>query len=140
MTLSAGRVRDIFENLASTETSSKFWARVADDVHWTIVGSTPMSGVDFLDATIQVLGNSVLTEPLKIETLHVTVGAVEDKPGMTRAAVEMKSINAKARSGKPYDMTYCWIATFDDKTELIREVRAYIDTELLIRTIKETTG
>jgi hypothetical protein len=46
---------------------------------------------DFLDATIQVLGNSVLTEPLKIETLHVTVGAVEDKPGMTRAAVEMVS-------------------------------------------------
>jgi hypothetical protein len=55
MTLSENRVRDIFKNLSSTETSSKFWAHVADNVHWTIVGSTPMSGVVSLSLCACVL-------------------------------------------------------------------------------------
>lgn len=46
----------------------------------------------FLDATIQVLGKSVLTEPLKLQTFAVTASAVDGEQGKTRTAVELVSI------------------------------------------------
>lgn len=45
MPLSAEDIQAIFKNLSSPDTASKFWDHVADDVHWTIIGSTQMSGV-----------------------------------------------------------------------------------------------
>jgi hypothetical protein len=51
MSLSVSRVREIFDNLSSPDTSSKFWDHVAEDVNWTLMGSTPISGVVSLPRT-----------------------------------------------------------------------------------------
>lgn len=45
MPLTQQRVREIFDNLTSVETAPRFWSHVAEDVHWTIFGVTPISGV-----------------------------------------------------------------------------------------------
>ena len=39
-------------------------------------------------------------------------------------------------TGQPYNMVYCWVARFDERG-LIVQLRAYIDTALLERTLRE---
>ncbi|ETN43423.1 uncharacterized protein HMPREF1541_02582 [Cyphellophora europaea CBS 101466] len=143
MPVSSDRVRDIFSNLSSPETSARYWEHVSSTVHWTVMGSTPISGVynskkAFVDATVSYLGRDVLTAPLRIQPVNVITSVVEN--GKTTAVVEMKAIDAECQNGMEYDMRYCWICKFDDASETIEEVRAYLDTDLLRRVIAENTG
>ena len=100
------------------------------------MGSTPMSKTytslqDFLDATIKVLGNDVLTEPLRLQVKNVIAMPIE---GGTYAVVELAAMDAKCQNGMTYDMKYCWVVRYG-QDEKINEARAYIDTDLLNRAI-----
>ena len=86
----------------------------------------------FLDATIKVLGNDVLTEPLRLEVRDVTVMPID---GGTQAVVELASINAKCQNGMPYNMRYCWVVKYGEDGK-IHTTRAYLDTALLDKAIE----
>ena len=130
-------IRTLFDNLSDTNTQSEFFAHVADNVDWWIVGSTQMSGnysskQQFLDATIEILNGKVLNGPLGFGVVQVSGGG----SGSDWATVEMQAIDAKCKNGMPYDMRYCWVVRFG-KDDVIEQVKAYLDTELLSRAIRE---
>jgi ketosteroid isomerase-like protein len=102
------------------------------------MGHSPMSGVytslpSFLDATLKVLGDDILSEPLRLEVKHIFAMPIE---GGTYVAVELAAINSKGQNGMTYDQRYCWIVKYGDD-EMVHEARAYLDTDLLTRVIEQ---
>lgn len=87
----------------------------------------------FLDATIKVLGDSVLTEPLRLEVKNVIAMPIDDG---THAVVELAAIDALCQNGLIYDMKYCWVVKYSMEEKMI-EARAYLDTDLLSRAIEQ---
>jgi uncharacterized protein len=141
MPLSTSQIRNHFLHLSHPEPEKRgaFWdLHVFPEVNWTVMGSTPMSRTytslsSFLDATIQVLGKDVLTEPLRLEVKNAVAMPVK---GGTYAVVELAAMQAKCQNGMDYNMRYCWVCRYGED-EKIHEARAYIDTDLLNRAITE---
>ena len=107
---------------------------MADDVEWTIIGSTEISGTyrsrrDFLDV---VNGKLLprLTSPLQ-PTLHNLLA-----DGDTVAA--QFSSRATTTGDVDYLQTYCWVMTIED--ERIRRGTAYLDTALIDRLLALPPG
>ena len=140
MPLATSDVESHFAHLGNPDPSRRrvfFDEHVSPDVNWTVSGSTPMSATytslqAFLDATIQVLGNDVLTEPLRLQVKNVIAMPID---AGTYAVVELAAMDAKCQNGMPYDMKYCWVVKYG-KDEKITEARAYLDTDLLRRAIE----
>lgn len=99
MAPSVSEIKQIFEPLSIQGSQSKYFDHVADDVDWTIMGHSPMSGrytskKEFVDATLTVLREKVLTEPLRMKVVNVIAGDGE------WAAVEMEAIDAVCKNGE----------------------------------------
>ncbi len=130
MTVQADYVESPFANLEHGK-SDAFFERVADDVHWTVMGTHPLAGTyltkaDFLTHTFARSGK-ILEEGVVLRVTDVLVDGES-------AAVEMESLST-ALDGKPFDNRYCWIVRFSEGT--IVEVRAYLDSALVRRLIDE---
>ncbi len=130
MTVHAGYVRSLFANLEHGK-SDAFFAYVADDVDWTVMGTHPLAGkyrtkASFLAHTFARL-NKILEEGVVLRVTNVLVDG-------DSAAVEMESLST-ALNGKPFDNRYCWMVRFSNGT--IVEVRAYLDSALVQRLIDE---
>ena len=98
---------------------------LADDIQWTIIGSTPLSGVfhgrkDVIEKLLTPLGarlsESVVFTPERFiaEGDHV---------------VMLARGKAVAKTGRPYNNTYCIVARIVDGK--IRGMTDYVDTELI---------
>jgi len=104
-----------------------FFDLLADDVCWTVIGSTPVSRVyeskqAFLDGAARPLG----------EKLSGTI-----KPTVRDIIVEGDRVvlqwdgQATGKNGTLYQQTYCWVMKIDNGR--VREGIAYLDTELIIQ-------
>jgi len=114
-------VRSIFAGLEHGD-GDAFFAHVADDVDWTVMGTHPLAGryrskTDFKAATFEKLGK-VLPEGARLRVTNAIVAG-------DTAVVELIS-DATARNGMRFDNHYCWVTRFDGGT--IVEVRAYLDS------------
>ncbi|SRR5579871_2265841 len=103
-----------------------FFKLVADDVHWTVTGSTPISRTytskkDFRNA-LQAMSDHLATE-LKIAVRDVIADG-------DKVAVQFDS-HARGKNGVAYDQTYCWVMRLEQGR--VRELTAYLDTELVSR-------
>jgi uncharacterized protein len=131
MSLTIEHVNRLFENL-STGNASAFFDNVADDVHWTVMGTHPLAGAykskeDFLKKTFERL-DKVLKGGVILKVDHTLVSG-------DTAAVEMTQTST-ALNGKPFPNTYCWVVRFGDDSR-ITEVRAYVDSFLVKQVIEE---
>ena len=118
-------IRDGFEAWSRGD-GRAFFKLVADDVRWTVIGSTPISGTyhskrDFMQV-VRSLSERFVDE-LKV-TVH-DVLADGDK-----VAIQFES-HAQGKNGTKYDQTYCWVTRVKDGQ--VREVVAYLDTELVTK-------
>ena len=130
MSLTIEYVNRLFENL-STGNASAFFDNVADDVHWTVMGTHPLAGVykskdEFLKKTFERL-DKVLKGGVILKVDHSLVSG-------NTAVVEMTSTST-ALNGKAFPNTYCWVVRFVDG--MITEVRAYVDSFLVKQVIDE---
>ena len=130
MSLTIEYVNRLFENL-STGNGSAFFDNVADDVHWTVMGTHPLAGVykskeDFLKKTFERL-DKVLKGGVIMKVDHALVSG-------DTAVVEMTQTST-ALNGKAFPNTYCWVVRFVDG--MITEVRAYVDSFLVKQVIDE---
>jgi uncharacterized protein len=130
MSLTIEYVNRLFDNL-STGKASTFFDNVADDVHWTVMGTHPLAGVykskkDFLKNTFERL-DKVLKEGVILKVDHALVSG-------DTAVVEMNQTST-ALNGKAFPNTYCWVVRFVD--DMITEVRAYVDSFLVKQVIDE---
>lgn len=98
---------------------------IADDIKWTNIGSTSLSGTFKGKAELQ----EKLLGPLfgRLEqgiftTVHRLI-AEDDY------VVAQTSGTAASTDGRPYNNTYCWIIRFRDGQ--FAEVTEYMDTELV---------
>ena len=102
-----------------------FFNILAEDVQWTVIGSGPVSQAytsrqAFLDGAAKPL-NAKLAEP--IQPTVVNIIAEGDQ------VVLQWEGTATAKSGKPYNNSYCWVMRVADGK--VREGTAYIDTALV---------
>jgi ketosteroid isomerase-like protein len=130
MTMKRDQVGSLFENLGNGH-SDLFFSRVADNVEWTVKGSHPLAGTyhrkdDFVKHTFARL-DKIMRAGVVLKVKHVFIDG-------DWAIVEMESTSV-AKNGKPFHNEYCWLCRFDE--EMIVEVRAYLDSALVQKTIDE---
>ena len=119
----------LFSKLQDVTTQREFWARVADDVDWTVEGTHPLAGryrskTQFIDATFTRLGG-VLVGGVKLELKHLYVDG-------TTVIAELHSTST-TNEGAKFANNYCWVCRFDG--EMIVEVRAYLDSMMVAYTV-----
>jgi ketosteroid isomerase-like protein len=119
----------LFSKLQHPGTQPQFWARVSDDVDWTVQGTHPLAGryrskSQFIEATFARLGG-VLSDGVKLELRHLYV----DDDTVIAELHSMSTTNEGAR----FANNYCWVCRFDGDT--IVEVRAYLDSMRVAYTV-----
>lgn len=108
--------------------SRPFVEAMADDIVWTMPGSTTWSGVyEGKKAVIEHLFGSLRAEMERMSTLPHRFIADDDF-----VVVEAKGDNL-TKSGKPYRNTYCMIYRVEGGR--LKEVTEYMDTELVTKTL-----
>jgi ketosteroid isomerase-like protein len=124
MAVTSNYVRDIFKGLERGDRSA-FFAHVAVDVDWTVMGTHPLAGqyqskAEFIAGTFAKL-NQVLPHGAQLHVEHLIVK--DDQ-----AVVELHSL-ATADNGMRFDNRYCWVVSFEG--EKIVRVRAYLDSAMV---------
>ncbi|HVA80688.1 MAG TPA: nuclear transport factor 2 family protein [Candidatus Binataceae bacterium] len=117
-------VRKMFAELAKGDAQG-FMAAMADDVRFTLIGSTKYSGV--------FRGKQELAEkllgPLSAELKEGLIITPENLIADGDFVAMQARGRSLAKNGKRYDNTYCQIFKISDGK--IREVTEYLDTELV---------
>ena len=126
--------RELFGFLQSAETQEKFFARVADDVDWSVLGTHPLAGryrgkQKFLDATFARL-RGVLPGGAELAVTDVNVDG--------DTAIAELVATSHSNEGASFDNHYCWVCRFED--DQIVEVRAYLDSMMVAYTILRNEG
>jgi hypothetical protein len=108
-----------------------FFEIVADDVVWTVIGSTRISGTyqgkqAFLDGAV-VPVHDALAAPIQASVVNV----FEDGDHV----ILQWTGESTTRSGEPYHQVYCWVMRLAGG--MIVETTAYLDTDLLSRALQE---
>lgn len=121
-------IRCLFEHLEAGDTDA-FFAHVADDVHWTVMGHHPLAGTyadktTFLQSTFGRL-QKIMRDGVKLRLERLFLDG-------NHAIAELTAIST-ALDGRAFDNTYCWVLRFDG--ELIVEARAYLDSALVADTL-----
>ena len=99
---------------------------LADDVRWTIIGRTFLSGT--FQGKQEVIDK--LLKPLRARLAEGPVVFQVDRFIAEGDYVVMQAKGrATARSGKPYNNTYCIVCRIVDGK--IKEMTDYVDTELI---------
>lgn len=117
-------VADAFAEWTRGDGSAVF-KLLADDVHWTVIGSSPASRAykskrEFVEGAVKPLSEK-LAGALKPTVRDIV--AEGDK-----VMVEFIADGA-GKNGKPYHQTYCWAMRVKDGK--VSEGTAYLDTELI---------
>ena len=99
---------------------------MADDIEWTIIGSTALSGTSRGK-------QEVIDKLLKPIRARLADGPIVFQPDRFIAEGEYVVMQARGRataaSGKPYNNTYCIVARIVDGK--VKELVDYVDTELI---------
>jgi ketosteroid isomerase-like protein len=124
------RVRTIMDAMAHGDLRPLFDA-MSDDVTWRWMGVTSWSKT--FEGKQEVVGElfgaaaDALTDSFSVQ-LHNIVADGD------HVVVEHTGRNATP-DGRHYDNNYCWVLTFQE--DLIREVREYMDTQLVTETFAD---
>ena len=127
--MTTDRIRQLFKAL-ETGDGAAFFAHIADDVDWTVMGTHPLAGhyhsrADYT-GTFAKLGK-VLPQGAQLHVEHVVVNDGE-------AVVELRSL-ATATNGMRFDNRYCMVLAFNGET--IVRGRTYLDSALVARLFEE---
>ena len=117
-------MQDVFAEL-SRGNSKPFLESLADDVRWTIVGTTSWSrtfqGKERVLAELLTPLRSRLVDRGRV-TAHRFIAEGD------HVVVEACG-RSTTTAGKPYNNTYCWIYRFADGK--VKELTEYLDTQLV---------
>lgn len=133
MALTHEDVATLFGHLAEHR-PEQFFAAVADDVDWTVMGTHPLAGHyrskdEFVSSTFTRL-DPRFREPARFTVTNVLVDG-------DWAAVELR-VDGTQMNGNPFHNGYCWLCQFDEGK--IVTVRAYLDSALVADVIAANEG
>lgn len=117
-------VEDAFAKWARGD-GGAFMSLLADDVRWTVIGSTPVSRTytsrqAFLDGAV-----GPLSSKLSGGILPTVRDILADGE---KIALQWEG-RATGKNGTIYHQTYCWVMRFENGK--VKEGTAYLDTELI---------
>jgi len=120
------RVREAFRPWEEGD-SGPFFDLIAEDVRWTVIGSTPVSGVYESKQALVHAAFGPLLERLAgpLSTRFVDLAADGDK-----VFLRFES-SGVTKTGLPYEQVYCFAMVM--REQQIVEIVAYLDTELLAK-------
>ena len=121
--------RALFDCLESASTQGQFFARVAEHVDWSVLGTHPLAGryrskQEFTEHTFARLAG-VLREGAELGVENVFVDG-------DTTIVELRATST-TNEGAAFANRYCWVCRFED--DLIVEVRAYLDSMMVAYTV-----
>ncbi|KAF5675987.1 hypothetical protein FCIRC_7218 [Fusarium circinatum] len=125
-------VRNIFAGLGKGDMAS-FWPHVEPNVDWTVKGAhCKIAGryrsiEEFQQGTRAL--SSTWAGPLHLVVQNIIIEG-------NQAAVELKAVDTKTKSGDAFPNEYTWVLGFNDSGK-IATVRAYMDTDLVTRVIEK---
>lgn len=107
--------------------SGPFFALIAEDVTWTVIGTTEVSGIYKSKQALIDRAFGPLLERLDgdLKTTFVDLAAEGEKLFLRFESTGVTT------SGIRYDQVYCWAMLMRDRR--IVEITAYLDTDLLRR-------
>lgn len=118
------RVRKLIDDMNAANAEGYLGA-LADDVRYTVIGSTPFSG------TRQ--GRDAVVAQIVMPLMEKLEGSIHFTPLSIFGEGDMVCVQARGRaatkSGQRYDNTYCFVFRF--RGDEIAEVTEYLDTELV---------
>ena len=119
----------LFTKLQDPATQPEFWARVADNVDWTVKGTHPLAGryhskSDFIESTFARLAG-VLPGGVNLQITHPYVDG-------DTTVVELHSTST-TNEGARFANEYCWACRFHD--DVVVEARACMDSMMVAYTI-----
>jgi uncharacterized protein len=129
--MSAAEDKELIRNMwaeASKGNAEGFLGSLADDVRYTIIGSTRFSGT--FNGKQDLLNRAFF--PL-ISELETNGGMATDNLLAEGDYVvqQGRGVGRKTKSGEPYNNTYCFV--YKLAAGKVIEVREYCDTELVTR-------
>jgi uncharacterized protein len=103
---------------------------MADDIEWTIIGTTGLSGTfrgkpEVIDRMIRPLGESLDGHVQFTFERFIAEGEY---------VVMLARGRGRAKSGEPYNNTYCIVSRIVDGE--IHEMTDYVDTELISKALR----
>ncbi len=102
-----------------------FFNLLADDVRWTVIGSTPVSRT-YASRAAFVEG---AVKPLTAKLAGPIVPTVRDIIAEGDKVALQWDGRASGKNGAIYHQTYCWVMRFENGK--VREGTAYLDTALI---------
>jgi uncharacterized protein (TIGR02246 family) len=117
-------IQDAFTAWARGD-GNAFFNLLAEDVHWTVIGSTPVSRT-YPSRAAFVEG---AVKPLTAKLAGLIVPTVRDIIAEGDKVVLQWEGRSSGKNGAIYHQTYCWVMRMADGK--VREGTAYLDTELI---------
>ena len=117
-------IQDVFEQMAGGD-GRPFMDALADDVRWTVIGTSPWSRTyegkrEIVDQLMRPLFSQFAGEYRARAINIVAEGDV--------VVVEARG-EVMTKAGEPYNQTYCYVCRMSGGK--IRELNEYLDTELV---------
>jgi len=117
-------IQDAFAGWARGDANA-FFNLLAEDVRWTVIGTTPVSRTyasraEFVEGA---------TKPLMEKLAGPIVPTVRDVIAEGDKVVLQWEGQSSGKNGTIYHQTYCWVMRIADGK--VREGTAYLDTELI---------
>jgi uncharacterized protein len=117
-------IQDAFAGWARGDANA-FFNLLAEDVRWTVIGTTPVSRTyasraEFVEGA---------TKPLMGKRAGPIVPTVRDVIAEGDKVVLQWEGRSSGKNGTIYHQTYCWVMRIADGK--VREGTAYLDTELI---------
>src|SRR5690349_18849113 len=119
-------IEDAFDGWVRGDRSA-FNNLLADDLRWTVIGNSPVSGRynskrEFLETAGGRMAEKLAT-PIQPTLRHVIADG-----NMVALVFDGR---ARGKNGTDYGQTYCWVLRLEGGK--IREGTAYLDTELITK-------
>ena len=130
-------IRKIFHELEQSGNWQSFIDILAEDIVWTVTGSSPISGIYSGKAAWrkQVLEPlfQLLTGPMQCRLTEVIFENEKSRCHLGRQmkkAVVIWEGKGRALSGVPYQQEYCWILEFNATGKVV-QLKGFYDTFLV---------
>lgn len=117
-------LRHVYEEI-SRGNPAALMAALAEDVSWTVIGTTALSGT--FNGKQEVIDR--LAAPLRARLEGPLVFTLDDFIAEGDQVVMRARGRATSKTGKPYNNTYCIVARILDGK--IKEMTDYVDTALI---------